>query len=69
MRNLVYHNAPVAGRQCFLPQMNKAMLRIRWIKLGGRSVVRKNSRTIWSLVSPEITPGAYPEQHGIAGKW
>lgn len=29
MRNLVYHNPRVAGRQCFLPQMNKAMLRTR----------------------------------------
>lgn len=64
--------------QCFLPQMNKATLRIRWIwdaefylqAISWEEVQwSENSRTVWSLVSPEVTPGAYPEQQGIAGKW
>lgn len=63
MRKPVDHNPGVAERQCFLPQINKAMLGISWtweaeFYLQAGRKVRKNIRY---LGSPEVTPGAYPE--------
>lgn len=68
MRNLVDHNPDVAKRQCFLPQINKAMQRMSWIweaefYLQATSLEegQRSERTAGIWGSPEVTPGACPE--------